>query len=251
MTAFDDGSGPRLFACSLQCGKGSPDLLRWDGFHWISVTLPSTFGIVPSMVALDGNVGPSPGLYLASQVPAFLPGEAFSAIARYVGCSEPGVPFCAGDGTSGSCPCGNNGTAGHGCQNSAGTGGALLAASGNPGLSDDTFQMTASSERATALTVFWESDSYRTPSAFGDGLGCIAGSPKRIYIHFAVAGVAIAPQGSDSSVSQMSTKRGVPISPGTARTYQVYYRDPAPSFCQPPVGSTFNTTNALRTYWRP
>lgn len=251
MTVFDDGSGPSLFACTLQCAKGPPDLYRWDGFRWSYLASPPTFGAVGSMVALDGIAGPSAGLYLACEAPEVLPGQPFSGIARFVGCSEPGVPFCAGDGLSGTCPCGNTGSFGHGCENSAGTGGALLAGSGDAALSDDTFRMTASSERASALTVFWESESFQTPRSFGDGLGCIAGSPKRLYVHNAVAGVAIAPQGADASVSQVSANRGVPIVPGTARTYQAYYRDPNPNFCPPPAGSTFNTTNALRTYWRP
>src|SRR5689334_2034118 len=37
---------------------------------------------------------------------------------------------CEGDGSLAPCPCANNGQSGHGCQNSAGTGGALLTASG-------------------------------------------------------------------------------------------------------------------------
>ena len=33
------------------------------------------------------------------------------------------------------------------------------------------------------------------------------------------------------------------------RGYQVYYRDPDPTFCPAPAGSGFNVSNALRVSW--
>src|SRR6185503_13771423 len=41
-----------------------------------------------------------------------------------------GTSLCAGDGSGAACPCGNNGAPGQGCENSAGTHGARLVASG-------------------------------------------------------------------------------------------------------------------------
>jgi hypothetical protein len=251
MTVFDDGSGPTLFVCTSQCSKGYPSVFAWNGLHWSDVASPPTLGIVPSMVALNGASDPAAGLYLACGAPALEQGAPFSGVAKYRGCGRPGIPFCFGDGTDGACPCGNNGAIGHGCQNSSFTGGAILAGSGSASLGADTFVLTASSERATSTSLFWQSDSSILPRAFGDGLGCISTHAKRLFVHKAVGGSVFAPQGSDTSISRVSAKLGDPIAPGTTRVYQVFYRDPAPLFCPPPAGSTFNTTNALRTYWNP
>jgi hypothetical protein len=210
-----------------------------------------TLGTILSMIALDEASDPVAGLYLACSSPALERGAPFSGIAKFRGCGRAGVPFCFGDGTDGLCPCGNRGAAGHGCQNSSFTGGAILAGSGIASLGADTFVMTASSERSTATSLFWQSDSSTPARAFGDGLGCISSHAKRLYMHKATGGAVYAPQGSDTSVSRVSAKLGDPIAPGTTRVYQVFYRDPTPSFCPPPSGSTFNTTNALRTYWNP
>jgi len=58
-----------------------------------------------------------------------------------------------------------------------------------------------------------------------------------------------APQGSDSSVSARSAFLGDVIAPGSTRHYQIYYRDPDPSYCAAPLGATFNVSNALTAYW--
>ena len=159
------------------------------------------------------------------------------------------APFCFGDSTGTSCPCSNTGLLGHGCDNSVGTGGAILVGGGNALLSADTLVLTSSSERATAFSLFWQGDQEIAPRVFGDGLGCMGGHLKRLFAHTASGGAAVAPQGPDPSVSARSAAMGNPIAPGTVRVYHVFYRDPDPNFCPPPSGATFNTTNGLRVVW--
>jgi len=159
------------------------------------------------------------------------------------------TPFCFGDGTGAPCPCDNSGQSGHGCDNSISTGGAMLAGTGDALLSADTLLLTSSYERPTAFSLFWQAGSEIAPRVFGDGLGCMGPPLKRMYRHHAVGGSVTAPQGTDQSVSARSATLGDPISAGSTRGYYVFYRDPTPTFCPPPFGSTFNTTNGLRVLW--
>lgn len=160
-----------------------------------------------------------------------------------------GTPFCFGDGSSAMvCPCGNNGSAGHGCQNSVASGGGRLLATGTPVLDD--VVLSATGELPVATSIFLQG-SQQLPSAvpFGDGLRCTAGLLKRLFVHAAQSGAVSAPQAGDASITQRSAQLGDPIAPGTQRFYQVYYRDPSPSFCPAPTGGTYNVTNALAIQW--
>jgi hypothetical protein len=159
--------------------------------------------------------------------------------------------FCAGDGSQAACPCANNGLAGHGCENSATTGGALLAASGVPSLSADTLLFTSSGELATALSIVLQGDNPIAPANFGDGLRCAGGTLKRLYVQSAVGGSISAPAPADASVSARSALLGDVIPLGSTRAYQVYYRDPSASFCPSPQGNTFNATGAISATWGP
>jgi glucose/arabinose dehydrogenase len=164
-------------------------------------------------------------------------------------CESSVTAFCFGDGSGIACPCGNIGLPGHGCENSSATGGAVLSGSGHALLSADTLQLSAAGERASALSVFWQATAETGGSVFGDGVACLGGQLKRLYVHGAVGGVVTGPQGADLSVSARSAALGSPIAPGATRVYHVFYRDPDPSFCSPPFGSTINTTNGLRVLW--
>jgi hypothetical protein len=159
------------------------------------------------------------------------------------------VPFCFGDGSAGACPCGNNGSAGHGCQNSGGTGGSILFSSGVADLSADTLVHTATGERPTALSIFLQGDAAIAPVFFGDGLRCTGGVLKRLYVKNASSGVVTAPQAGDPSVSARSAALGDPIPAGATRNYQVYYRDGSASFCPAPLGSSFNASNGVTVIW--
>jgi hypothetical protein len=163
--------------------------------------------------------------------------------------SNRGSPFCYGDGTEVPCPCGNNGALGHGCENSSGTGGALLTAAGFARLSADTLVLTSAGERPTAFGIFLQGNASTQPMLYGDGLRCVSGTLKRLYSKNAVAGVAIAPQGAEPPISARSLALGDPIPVGGTRFYQVYYRDPSSTFCPSPQGNTWNIGNALAVAW--
>jgi Tol biopolymer transport system component len=159
--------------------------------------------------------------------------------------------FCAGDGTASACPCGNSGNAFRGCQNSASSGGAVLAATGVASLGGDTLQLGSYAELPHALSLFIQGNAIIATEDFGDGLRCIGGSLKRLYTKNASGGVVSAPALGDPSVSARSATLGDPIPLGAMRVYQVYYRDPSPTFCVDPQGSTFNVSNGLQVTWGP
>ena len=161
------------------------------------------------------------------------------------------VPFCAGDGTSlTACPCGNTGQPGSGCDNSAATGGAALTASGD--VAPDTVVLTSAGELATVLSIVLQGDqTLLTPAIFGDGVRCVAGNLKRLYVKNAVGGVVTAPDfgAGDPSITARSAALGDPISPGSFRFYQVYYRDPNLGFCPNPPGNSWNVSSAISVAW--
>lgn len=159
------------------------------------------------------------------------------------------VSFCAG--VAAACPCGNGGAAGRGCENSAGTGGALLSSTGVASVSADTVQLDSSGELPSALSIFLQGDVAVAPVAFGDGLRCAGGNLKRLYVKNAVGGTAVAPEPGDASVSARSAELGDPVALGSVRILQVYYRDPSPTFCPSPAGETFNASSALSVAWGP
>ena len=157
--------------------------------------------------------------------------------------------FCSGDGSAGACPCGNVGVSGRGCENSTGTGGALLTVSGVASLSADTLQLTASSELPSALSIVLQGSTAIPAVNFGDGLRCAGGNLKRLYTKSASGGVITAPQPGDPSISARSGALGDPLPLGAMRAYQVYYRDANTGFCPAPPGSTFNATNVIAIPW--
>jgi Tol biopolymer transport system component len=163
--------------------------------------------------------------------------------------APPPSPFCSGDGSAGACPCGNNGATGRGCQNSASTGGALLAAAGSSSLPNDTLVLTSSGELPAALSIFLQGTNSIAPLVFGDGLRCTGGTLLRLYVHDASGGAVSAPQPGDASISARSAALGNVIGAGTTRYYQTYYRDPLLGFCASPPGNTWNVSSGLSIAW--
>jgi plastocyanin len=161
----------------------------------------------------------------------------------------PGTTFCFGDGTQAvACPCGNTGMSGHGCDNSASTGGGALAVAGesNP----DTVILLSSGELPNALSIFLQGSAVlAAPAVFGDGLRCAGGSLKRLAAHNASSGAVQYPQGADPSITVRSAALGDPIAPGSIRYYQTYYRDPNLNFCPNPPGNSWNVTNGIQILW--
>jgi hypothetical protein len=151
-----------------------------------------------------------------------------------------------------SCPCANPPTApGRGCNNSSTTGGALLTSTGVASLSADTVGFTASGEKPTATSVFVQGTSpIFSGAVFGQGVRCVGGSLKRLYVHAAAGGAVSAPVGTDARVHTRSAALGDSISAGSARYYFVYYRDSTVlGGC--PATSTFNTTQSGSLIWYP
>jgi hypothetical protein len=225
------------WASETQAQNASANALRWGTLY---------------SFRFDADVPPSSGsitlgLWKAGSPPSIVgpgavPGNGSGASVE---------SFCFGDGSAGACPCGNSGSAGRGCQNSASTGGALLTAGGTPSLSADTLVLTSVGERPTSLSIFLQGDAEIAPVFFGDGLRCTGGNLKRLYTKNAVAGSATAPTGAELPVSARSSALGDTIPPLATRLMQVYYRDPNVSFCPDPPGSTFNVSNGLRVVWGP
>jgi hypothetical protein len=111
--------------------------------------------------------------------------------------------------------------------------------------------LTTHHELSTAFSIFLQGRSQVAPTTYGDGLRCVSGQLKRLYVKHASAGVVTAPESGDLSISARSAALGDQLSIGATRIYQVYYRDPNPTFCPPPQGSTWNISNARRIEWLP
>ena len=250
LAGLDDGSGWALYAAGeFTTAGGGPAsrIARWDGTGWSALGAGLGGGTPSTPLALaafdDGGDGDD-DLYAGGY---FIDAGGFASegIARWIGCAT--EAFCFGDGSGAPCPCANAGASGRGCENSASTGGALLAASGSS--HPDALVLTSSDELPNALSIFLQGDAQIAPTPFGDGLRCAGGNLKRLFVLNASAGVASAPQPADPSITARSAALGDPIAPGSQRFYQVYYRDPVLGFCPGPQGSSFNASNALRIVW--
>jgi len=157
-------------------------------------------------------------------------------------------------GTSGviACPCANA-PAGldRGCDNSALTGGAVLAALGGTYVSSDSLVFVTSSQTPLGLSILTQwTATYGPGVVFGMGVRCTSGAFKRLYVKQSAAGSITAPQfgAGDLPVTVRSAMLGDIIHPGQNRWYFVYYRDPIVLGGCPP-GSTFNCTQTDQVTW--
>ncbi len=158
--------------------------------------------------------------------------------------------FCAGDGSlPTACPCGNTAGTGRGCLNSdLFSPGARLSASGTA--TPDTVVLTSTDMLASVTCVFLQGDQQNANGVvFGDGVRCVAGSLKRLFIKSASGGAASAPGVGDPSISTRSAALGDTIAPGSLRYYQVYYRDPDLTFCPAPQGNSWNVSSGVILQW--
>jgi hypothetical protein len=156
------------------------------------------------------------------------------------------APFCAGDGTGASCPCGNHSAIGldAGCLNSLGLAGRLTA-TGTTSLAQDLLRLQADSLPPGVPALFVQGtarESGGAGSPFGDGLRCAGGMLVRLATKRAAGGSCAYPDPGDASISV----RGLVAAPGL-RTYQVWYRNAAP-FC---ASDGFNLTQGLAVNWLP
>jgi drug/metabolite transporter superfamily protein YnfA len=216
----------------------APNTDAGDWFSWSSsidgtTVLVSALAEDSAAVGVDGDLADD---------------SADFAGAAYVFEFGPGIAFCGGGGDAIRCPCANDGSPGHGCDNSAGTGGARLSASG--WAEPDSIVLTSEAERSSALSIFLQGDAALAGGmSFGDGVRCVTGNLKRIAVVHASGGVATYPQAGDPGISRQSAALGDPIAPGSSRFYQVYYRDPDLAFCPLPSGNSWNVGNALQIPW--
>ena len=168
-------------------------------------------------------------------------------------CESPMDSICQpGEAGAMACPCGNDPSSpGRGCDNSAGTGGARLSATGNASLADDTVVFTTVGERANAPSILLQGTAENSDGTmFGQGVQCVAGLQKRLYTRAASSGSITVPSPNEPSVSERSASLGDPITPGQDRFYLVYYRDPIVDVDCPGTG-TFNATQGGRVTWAP
>ena len=248
LVAYDDGAGAALYAggqFDSAGGHAARNLARWNGASWSAVG-SGTDGTIHVLGVFDESGGAA-DLFV---------GGAFShagslesqGIAQWHGGLGALDSFCFGDGSDGSCPCANFGLPGHGCANSAQSGGARLFASGST--SADTLVLHASALLPSALSIFLQGDALLyDPLHFGDGLRCTGGNLRRLFARNASAGMIAVPGAGDPSIRQRSAALGDPLLPGSVRTYQTFYRDPSAGYCPSPAGDTWNITNGLRVVW--
>jgi len=146
---------------------------------------------------------------------------------------------CAGDGSFGACPCGNESAlgSGEGCRNSTASG-ARLDASGSTSVIFDDLVLTATGLPAHAPAMFLQGPA-QASAPFGDGILCFASaSAARLEIVWSSG-----PGGAQSTGSIAGQGGAVA---GQTLLYQLWYRDLAG-----PCGSGGNTTAALEVPWSP
>jgi hypothetical protein len=252
MFGFDDGTGPALFAggyFTTAGGVPAARVARWNGTSWsaLGAGIGPTSVSVRAFAAFDDGQSGGPDLYVGGDFES-AGGVSAHRVAQWRGCRGLSTPVCSGDGTSAACPCANTGMPGHGCQNSASTGGSLVYATGTT--TPDTIVLSAFGELPSVLSIFLQGNAVQSPPAiFGDGLRCAGGSLKRLYTKHAVAGVVTAPEVGDPSISARSAALGDVIPPGGQRIHQVYYRDSDLGFCPDPPGNRWNVSNGIRIQW--
>jgi hypothetical protein len=154
------------------------------------------------------------------------------------------VEFCFGDGSSTPCPCANTSDPEQhaGCANALGLG-ARLVDNGASSLAHDSLVL-AGSQMPDGVALYFQGTSSMSGGAgepFGDGLRCVGGTLIRLGSSTNVGGASRFPDFGDPSVSV----RGLVTTPGTRRSYQVWYRDSS-VFCTP---ATFNFSNGLLVTW--
>jgi Tol biopolymer transport system component len=152
------------------------------------------------------------------------------------------------------CPCSNSPVGmGRGCDNSDGTGGAELFPSGVAYISMDTLYFTTTGEKPAATSILLQGTALTsTGIIYGQGVRCVRGALKRLFVKTAIGGSIMAPDFSmgDQFLTERSAALGDPIQPGQSRYYFVVYRDPVVlGGC--PASSTFNATQTGRVDWSP
>jgi hypothetical protein len=200
-----------------------------------------------------GPLGSLPGIWVAAEdlglatarsTTTGLPGDDLDGLDT-MHPPQPGLQFCAGDGSGTACPCGNTGATGRGCGNSQNSLGAIMWATGSPSIANDTILLNASGMGNLAPCMFLQGTvSLGAGVVFGDGLRCVGGNVVRLGQRVALSGNRSFGYGipGDPAVHIAGLIGG----PGTYY-YQTWYRDAA-VFC---TANTFNLTNGYKIIWTP
>jgi hypothetical protein len=247
LAIFDDGRGPSLYATgnfTLIAGLSVRRVTRWNGQFWE----PMGGGISHRGYCLaTHDDGTGAALYVAGHFVVAGANTSYR-VSSWRACTPPVDTLCAGDGTLVACPCTPNGASGHGCRNSANPAGAVLSVSGVPEADD--LVLHADQMPPSAPALYFQGDAQLVTSfGSGDGLRCAGGRVRRLFLDVAVAGSSAEPGPGEPSLRTRLAALGDALPPGSVRFYQVYYRDPSPTYCPAPTGNTWNLTNAVRIVW--
>ena len=174
------------------------------------------------------------------------------------------VEICAGDGSLVHCPCNNDAPAFpvQGClwmTNNppvlSATGGHLeqvsgtIASIGAPLGTQLELNVTGHRASAAAVSVLMQGqDPTAAQFTYGNGLRCVQGPLKRLYIVTPTPGSVTMPADSTTPTTKMSDRAaalGDVYFPGVIRGYQFLYRDPL-GLC-----GTYNASNGIMAVWAP
>jgi hypothetical protein len=157
---------------------------------------------------------------------------------------DAGRAICFGDGTEVACPARNNGLPGHGCENSLGRGGALLAARGFAKISEDTVILTVDAlPRGTTVLYMQGGKAPYMPYVYGDGIMCLGGSVNRLAVKRPSDWSSTFPERGDPTLSHAGNLPRL----GATVYYQAMYRDEHPFALR----DHLNLSNAWSTTWVP
>ena len=215
--------------------------------------VPANLDSGPTAISLDGRF-----VVVTSKADNLVPGDTNVVRDVFVRDRFGGTNFTSlcDPGVAGvvACPCANPPTgSGRGCDNSAGTGGAALTASGGTFLSSDSFVLRATRTTPGTLGIALQGDALvASGTAFGQGVRCASGLMRRLFVKTAIGGSVTVPDfdAGDQSISARSAAKGDLIHAGETRWYFVYYRDPIVLGGCPPI-NTFNATQTGQVTWSP
>lgn len=156
-----------------------------------------------------------------------------------------GTEFCAGDGASGPCPCGNTSVPGAGCANSTREGAALVATGSTSVSADDLLLITANMPKSQSCLAFTSVTS-TGGAPFGDGRRCVSGAISRLGVKSSgTSGIAVYGPGL-AAYSSAHFPALNHFAPGATFGFQTWYRD-----TQGPCASTTNVSNARSVTFTP
>ncbi|MBK7641440.1 MAG: hypothetical protein IPJ19_00075 [Planctomycetes bacterium] len=170
-----------------------------------------------------------------------------------VNCSSGPATYLCEPGLGGvmSCPCSNppSGSS-RGCDNSAGTGGAFLVASGSANVAASTLAFNTQNQVASSFSMLVQGDALTAAgTTFGQGVRCVGGTLRRMYVHFSSGGSASFPGALDPDIATRSATLGDTLTSGATRWYSVVYRDVnVLGGCA--STATFNVTNTAEVIWQ-